>query len=184
MISVIVDFHGETNMDVVAERAGERFDADIKSVETAERTGQIVFGLSGLRGVYELVQCIEEIVHPVKAFFGIGEERYSKGALNRARRALKNALNHRQHTYFILKDSEFAEQLNVLTALLYTVKKKLTAKQFKTVELYKKLKNENEVSKTLNVSQPMVSKALKSAEWKTIVRVENYINGLLEKKFH
>lgn len=183
MVCVIVEFRDSADIDAIAERIGERFGKDFRSIESSEETNRIVVGLSGLRGVYELLQYIEEIAYPVQTRFGIGEERYSKGALNRATRALKNAMKHRQSAYFVLKDRELAEQLNVLISLLFVVKKGLTAKQFRTVELYKKIKNENEVSKALKVSQPMVSKALKAAEWKTIVRVENYINGLLEKKF-
>ncbi len=103
---------------------------------------------------------------------------------HRSRQALDLAKEEDSNLIYATCQPQIDLLLNVSCRLLQIVRQSWTPKQFEKVRLYKYLKKENEVARTLNVSQADINKTLASTNGRVYLQAEAKLNQFLRKLYN
>jgi len=111
-----------------------------------------------------------------EAIYMSGRKINTESTHNKERIVIKNTL------FFVSKDKQLNSQFTAITALLDFILNKATAKQCEV--LYYKLlgQSENEISKIMKISQPVVNQHSISVGWNAIETAINHYNTTIKNK--
>ncbi|PIP15698.1 MAG: hypothetical protein COX46_05210 [bacterium (Candidatus Ratteibacteria) CG23_combo_of_CG06-09_8_20_14_all_48_7] len=141
--------------------------------------------------VPEIVSIIEREMSPLKVRFGVGLGKITTllykdaaavdgPAFYQASDSLGKAKKENVTIVFNTEKPVLDTLINALESLLYLIKDSWTEQQRKIALFYSQYENQREVAKKMDISQPAVTKTLKSISYKKVKQAEEAVDYLLE----
>ncbi|MCK8817147.1 SatD family protein [Natroniella sulfidigena] len=140
---------------------------------------------------YQLIKDLQKEIAPLELTFGVGVGSISTEipdepttweldgpAYHRARKMIKQAKKKKPSICYSFEEA-VDDLINSLIYFIQSNKEFRTNRQQKVVSLYKKLNNQKEVAKKLDITQATVSKILAQSLYHQIQKAENSINNYL-----
>lgn len=161
---------------------------------TITQGDEIAAVLKNIAFTYEIVINLEKEIFPLKMRFGISLGKITTPlykdaaavdgpAFYKAAEALEKAKKEDSLIVFNTGNLAFDILINTLESLLHLLKNSWTDQQRRIAILYSQLKNQKKVAERIKISQPAVTKVLKTTSFKKVQRAEESVIYLL-KNFH